>query len=136
MSEDSKLNSILERAGIHIDELNRLRLLNPEVSEVFVELQTDCKEFTGQLTGFKSHVDSLQKTMEELATLVEAEKLKAMNTRAELKSASRKNMADFQQTQIVIRERQVELERLRAEAAAIRQIEQTQKEYLQQIMEN
>uniref|UniRef100_A0A1I7WFX0 Sporulation protein n=1 Tax=Heterorhabditis bacteriophora TaxID=37862 RepID=A0A1I7WFX0_HETBA len=86
-------DEILNRVGIYIDELNRLRLLNPE-----------------------------------------AEKLRAMSSRSALKSIDKQKMTDTHQMQIIIRERQVELERLHTELTAAQSIEREQKEYLQQLI--
>lgn len=36
---------ILGEAGLHFDELNKLRILDPEVSQQTVELKEECKVF-------------------------------------------------------------------------------------------
>lgn len=36
---------ILGEAGLHFDELNKLRVLDPEVTQQTVELKEECKEF-------------------------------------------------------------------------------------------
>jgi intraflagellar transport protein 20 len=38
-------NSLL-RAGLYIDDLNRIRILDPELSEKTNELKTECSDFT------------------------------------------------------------------------------------------
>ena len=35
----------LARAGLHFDELNKIRVLEPEVSQQTNELKDECKEF-------------------------------------------------------------------------------------------
>lgn len=35
----------LSRAGLHFDELNKIRVLEPEVQSQTVELKEECKEF-------------------------------------------------------------------------------------------
>lgn len=35
----------LARAGLHFDELNKIRVLEPEISQQTGELKEECKEF-------------------------------------------------------------------------------------------
>lgn len=35
----------LARAGLHFDELNKIRVLEPDVAQQTVELKEECKEF-------------------------------------------------------------------------------------------
>lgn len=35
----------LARAGLHFDELNKIRVLEPEVAQQTVELKEECKDF-------------------------------------------------------------------------------------------
>lgn len=35
----------LSRAGLHFDELNKIRVLEPEVAQQTKELKEECKEF-------------------------------------------------------------------------------------------
>jgi intraflagellar transport protein 20 len=39
---------ILGEAGLHFDELNKLRVLDPEVTQQTIELKEECKDFFGQ----------------------------------------------------------------------------------------
>lgn len=36
---------ILGEAGLHFDELNKLRVLDPEVTQQTIELKEECKDF-------------------------------------------------------------------------------------------
>uniref|UniRef100_A0AC11CK77 Intraflagellar transport 20 n=1 Tax=Ovis aries TaxID=9940 RepID=A0AC11CK77_SHEEP len=36
---------ILAEAGLHFDELNKLRVLDPEVTQQTIELKEECKDF-------------------------------------------------------------------------------------------
>ncbi|KAL6728949.1 hypothetical protein Aduo_000050 [Ancylostoma duodenale] len=127
-------DEILNRAGIHIDEMNRIRLMDPEISDTLGDLRSQSRDFASQMTSFRATTDGLIKAFEELATLVEAEKLRAMAARSAFQSVDKARSADSQQLQIVIRERQVELERLRVELASLQAVEQEQKDVMQQII--
>ncbi|KIH50036.1 FHA domain protein [Ancylostoma duodenale] len=123
-------DEILNRAGIHIDEMNRIRLMDPEISDTLGDLRSQSRDFASQMTSFRATTDGLIKAFEELATLVEAEKLRAMAARSAFQSVDKARSADSQQLQIVIRERQVELERLRVELASLQAVEQEQKDVI------
>nr|CDJ83993.1 Protein IFT-20 [Haemonchus contortus] len=125
---------VLSKAGIHIDEMNRIRLLDPEISDTLSDLRGQARDFGAQMTSFRSTTDGLLKAFEEMATLVEAQKLRAMAARAALQSADKTKTSDSRQLQIQIREKQVELERLRVELAALQQVEQEQKDIIQQLL--
>ncbi|PAV77257.1 hypothetical protein WR25_17918 [Diploscapter pachys] len=116
------MENALSKAHLHLDDLNRIRLIEPEVAEQCQELETKAVELNNQLKSFKSNTESMVEVMEELAVIVEAEKLRAMESRNSLKRESQKDR-EAQQLQIIIRERQVELERLRAELAAAEKLE-------------
>ncbi|KAK6728003.1 hypothetical protein RB195_005576 [Necator americanus] len=127
-------DEILNKAGIHIDEMNRIRLMDPEISDTLGDLRTNSRDFAAQMTSFRTTTEGLLKAFEELATLVEAEKLRAMAARSAFQSVDKTRSSDSQQLQIVIRERQVELERLRVELASLQAVEQEQKDVMQQII--
>ena len=38
-------DGLLARAGLHFDELNKIRVLEPEVSQQTNELKEECKDF-------------------------------------------------------------------------------------------
>lgn len=40
------VDEALKRAGLHIDELNKLRVLEPEISQENVDLKEECHDFT------------------------------------------------------------------------------------------
>ena len=42
----------LERAGLHFDELNKIRVLEPEVAQQTNELKEECKEFVDSTNVF------------------------------------------------------------------------------------
>lgn len=44
----------LAEAGLHFDELNKLRVLDPDVSQKTTELKEECKDFVDSKCVFKS----------------------------------------------------------------------------------
>ena len=55
----------LAEAGLHFDELNKLRVLEPEVAQETTELKEECKEFVDSMNHqlllftLKDHIFSL-----------------------------------------------------------------------------
>nr|XP_011730048.1 intraflagellar transport protein 20 homolog isoform X4 [Macaca nemestrina] len=43
--ETAMAKDILGEAGLHFDELNKLRVLDPEVTQQTIELKEECKDF-------------------------------------------------------------------------------------------
>lgn len=40
----------LSRAGLHFDEINKIRVLEPEVAQQTQELKEECREFVESMT--------------------------------------------------------------------------------------
>lgn len=47
---------ILGEAGLHFDELNKLRVLDPEVTQQTIELKEECKDFVDSECHLGRHV--------------------------------------------------------------------------------
>ncbi|KAK6040305.1 hypothetical protein COOONC_22190 [Cooperia oncophora] len=95
-------DDVLSKAGIHIDEMNRIRLLDPEISDTLSDLRGQARDFGAQMTSFRSTTDGLLKAFEEMATLVEAQKLRAMAARAALQSVDKTKTTDSRQLQVEV----------------------------------
>jgi hypothetical protein len=46
---------ILGEAGLHFDELNKLRVLDPEVTQQTIELKEECKDFVDSEYHLERH---------------------------------------------------------------------------------
>ncbi|KAF8386881.1 ift-20 [Pristionchus pacificus] len=131
----SEADAILKKAGLYMDDLHRLRLLAPDAWETTTALSEQSKEFSTTLDSFLGSSQSLIKTFEEVASLVEAERLRAMSLKSQLSAVSKGGGADAEskrgQIQVLIRQKEVELERLRTELEAAARVEAEQKEFIQ-----
>ncbi|XP_077021405.1 intraflagellar transport protein 20 homolog isoform X2 [Tamandua tetradactyla] len=74
---------ILGEAGLHFDELNKLRVLDPEVTQQTIELKEECKDFVDKIGQFQKIVGGLIALVDQLAKEAENEKMKG-NFGAEL----------------------------------------------------
>ncbi|RXM32782.1 Intraflagellar transport protein 20-like [Acipenser ruthenus] len=66
----------LADAGLHFDELNKLRVLDPEVGQKTTDLKEECKEFVEKISQFQKIVGGLIELVDELAQEAETEKMK------------------------------------------------------------
>ncbi|XP_053425275.1 intraflagellar transport protein 20 homolog isoform X2 [Nycticebus coucang] len=67
---------ILGEAGLHFDELNKLRVLDPEVTQQTIELKEECKDFVDKIGQFQKIVGGLIELVDQLAKAAENEKMK------------------------------------------------------------
>ncbi|XP_066492285.1 intraflagellar transport protein 20 homolog [Tiliqua scincoides] len=125
---------ILGEAGLHFDELNKLRILDPEVSQQTVELKEECKVFVDKIEEFKKIVGNLIALVDQLAKATENEKIKAIGARNLLKSIAKQREAQQQQLQALISEKKTQLERYRIEYQTLCKIEADQNEFIDQFI--
>ncbi|KAL3992432.1 TBC1 domain family member 5 [Sarotherodon galilaeus] len=101
----------LGEAGFYFDELNKLRVLEPDVSQKTSELKEECKEFVDKIGQFQKIVGGLIELVDELAKEAETEKMKAIGARNLLTSVAKQREAQQQQLQALIAEKKMQLER-------------------------
>nr|AAH87360.1 Ift20 protein [Xenopus laevis] len=68
----------LSDAGLHFDELNKLRILDPDVSQQTTELKEECRDFVDKIGHFQKVVGGLIELVDELAKETENEKMKCV----------------------------------------------------------
>ena len=125
---------ILGEAGLHFDELNKLRVLDPEVTQQTVELKEECKDFVDKIGQFQKIVGGLIELVDQLAKEAENEKMKAIGARNLLKSIAKQREAQQQQLQALIAEKKTQLERYRVEYEALCKVEAEQNEFIDQFI--
>ncbi|KAM3725809.1 Intraflagellar transport protein [Dirofilaria immitis] len=121
----------LMKAGLHVDAYNKIHLLQLDVADASNELVEETKEIVNKLNTFSDVTKAIIKAFDELAITVEGEKMRAISSRNVLKTTDKQHIVDEQQLQILIREREVELERLQVELESTQRQEYALKEYLQ-----
>lgn len=129
MAKDS-----LSDAGFHFDELNKLRILDPDVSQQTTELKEECREFVEKIDDFQKIVGGLIELVDQLAKETENEKMKAIGARNLLKSIAKQREAQQQQLQALIAEKKMQLERYRIEYEALCKVEAEQNEFIDQFI--
>ncbi|XP_046582773.1 intraflagellar transport protein 20 homolog [Haliotis rubra] len=124
----------LARAGLHFDELNKIRVLEPEVAQQTVELKEECKDFVDKIADFQKIVSGFIEVVDGVATEVEKEKMKAIGARNLLKSIAKQREAQQLQLVALITERKMQLERLRIQYDALQKAEGEQNEFIEQLI--
>ncbi|KAG5836745.1 intraflagellar transport protein 20 homolog [Anguilla rostrata] len=124
----------LAEACLHFDELNKLRVLEPEVAQKTTELKEECKEFVDKIGQFQKIVGDLIDLVDELAKEAETEKMKAIGARNLLKSVAKQRESQQQQLQALITEKKMQLERYRIEYDALSKVEAEQSEFIDQFI--
>ncbi|CAG2108993.1 unnamed protein product [Medioppia subpectinata] len=126
--------NVLTSAGLYIDESNRIRIIDPELSDKTIELKTESTEFTEKTQLFQKIVDNFVAIIENLAQRVETEKIKAVGSRNLLQSFEKRHNYDVKQLKTLIKEKTQELERLRVQYDSLKREEAEQLDLIEQIM--
>ncbi|GFN80617.1 intraflagellar transport protein 20 homolog [Plakobranchus ocellatus] len=124
----------LARAGLHFDELNKIRVLEPDVAQQTKELKEECKEFVDKIGDFQKIVGTFIEMVDSVAKEVEKEKMKAIGARNMLKSIAKQREAEQQQLQALITEKRMQMERLRIQHDALLKEEASQNEFIEQLV--
>ncbi|XP_054429168.1 intraflagellar transport protein 20 homolog isoform X1 [Pteronotus mesoamericanus] len=132
--ETGMAKDVLGEAGLHFDELNKLRVLDPEVTQQTIELKEECKDFVDKIGQFQKIVGGLIELVDQLAKEAENEKMKAIGARNLLKSIAKQREAQQQQLQALIAEKKMQLERYRVEYEALCKVEAEQNEFIDQFI--
>jgi len=120
--------------GIFFNEVSKLCVLEPEVSQQTVELKTECKEFVDKISDFQNIVGGFLTVVDGLAKEVEKEKMKAIGARNSLKSMTKQREAQQQQLRALIAEKQTQLERFRLQYELLLKQEAEQNDFIEQFM--
>uniref|UniRef100_A0A0V0GB00 Putative intraflagellar transport 20 n=1 Tax=Triatoma dimidiata TaxID=72491 RepID=A0A0V0GB00_TRIDM len=126
----------LAKVGLHFDELNKVRIIEPEVASKTALLKEECNEFVHSLESFKDISNGFIKLIDSLANEVDREKIKAIGARNLVKSMAKQRDAQEQQLQALLLEKSTELERLRIQHQSLVKTESEQLEILDRLLLN
>ena len=123
-----------QNAGIYFDEMSKVRVLEPEVSQQTEELKSECKNFVDKISDFQNIVGNFIEMVDTLAKEVEKEKMKAIGSRNVLKSVAKQRETQQQQLWALIAEKQTQLERFRLQYDILLKQEAEQNDFIEQFM--
>ena len=145
----------LDKAGLHFDDLNRIRVLDEESSSQAQELKEVCQDFLGdigdfQVDRFTSYetnseirltrlrfqkiADSFIVIFDTVSKEVEKEKIKAIGARNLLKSYAKQRESQQEQLRALIVEKKTELDRLNTQYTALAKMEAEQQDFMEQFI--
>ncbi|CAF1309533.1 unnamed protein product [Didymodactylos carnosus] len=119
--------------GLFIDDENKIRIIEPEKVTDSAELRDECKDFIENVLEFKKIVDTLIEKTEQYSKHVEEARLKSIGAKNMLKSAAKYREFEKQQLQALIKEKMVELDRLRSEYESLQKTEREQSEKIEHL---
>ncbi|XP_065055405.1 intraflagellar transport protein 20 homolog [Rhopilema esculentum] len=120
--------------GIFFDELSKVRVLEPEISQQTQELRGECKEFVEKIDDFQKIVGGFLEMVDSLAKEVESEKMKTIGMRNQLESMTKQREAQQQQLRALIAEKHTQMERFRIQLDFLQKQEAEQNEFIEQFM--
>nr|CAD2138669.1 unnamed protein product [Meloidogyne enterolobii]CAD2163031.1 unnamed protein product [Meloidogyne enterolobii] len=116
---------------VFIDDLNHIRLVNPALLESSSSLVKEGKQFIGQFDNFIKTVRDVREAMEKIGRITDGERLRLLTLQNQLdKSGNSTSSEETQQLQLLLNEKQKELERLYVELQSLKEVEAKQNEYL------
>ncbi|XP_073813113.1 intraflagellar transport 20 [Musca autumnalis] len=126
----------LQKAGLFIDDIYRLRVQDPRIANETNELREECLEYANKLDEFKKLAVEFDKILKNYAKDVEKEKLRAIGTQNRLKTMAKQRQAEQQLYQSKIHEKNMELERLKSEYQYLQRVESEQQELINNYLMN
>ncbi|XP_054707605.1 intraflagellar transport protein 20 homolog [Uloborus diversus] len=124
----------LRDIGLYFDDLNKIRVLDPDASQKTNALKEECKDYVNKISEFQTVVDGFLQISDSLAAEVEKEKLKAIGSRNLLKSITKQREAQQQQLQALIIEKKLQLERLKVQHESLKKEEMEQNELIEHFL--
>lgn len=122
----------LEKAGLHLDDLQKLRVAHPDLTDDSQELQKHCGTFEEHLDGFRKAAQSLITLSDRLSMEVDREKVKALGASSQLNTVASAREREQQQLQGLALEKLMQLERLKVECESLSRAETEQNEFMDQ----
>ncbi|KAA3678456.1 intraflagellar transport protein 20, partial [Paragonimus westermani] len=104
------MSNKLTEAGLYIDELNKLHMVDPLVTRDTVALKEECETYLSKVSDFQTLVQNLITMLNSVAGTVEGHKLKAITSRSLLVSMKKQRQMQQQQLETEILKQQDENE--------------------------
>ncbi|KAI9223997.1 intraflagellar transport complex B, subunit 20-domain-containing protein [Blastocladiella britannica] len=113
-------------ATVSFDDLGRLRLIPPTVADASERLRDQCREFSSKVNEFSSLVGDIMAIVEARAGEIEKQKLKTIALRTAVEREPARRVAELNRISFLLRERQMQLDRLMAQTETYAKMEQEQ----------
>ena len=120
-----------QRPNIFFDELDKICVVNPEVTSESQQLREECRGFLDNVEEFHALISSFIDKIESLAESVEKEKLKAIGVRIRLFSVDRLREQKKREYAILANEKRNELDRMTRQLESWKRCEKEQMEIIE-----
>ncbi|CAG9835989.1 unnamed protein product [Diabrotica balteata] len=127
------MSEVLAKSGIFFDEVDRICILEPEVSKSTHDLKDECQIYTEKIDEFQRISTKYINLVQQLGDTIEKEKMKAIGARNILQSMEKQKENNQEQLQALISEKTMELERLKIQFNSLQKAEMEQHEIINQL---
>ncbi len=117
--------------SLTFDDLNRLRVFEPEFFKQTSELSSDSQFFTEKIGSFSQTVSELVKILNEEGEKIESEKLKAIGQRNRLETETESRKKKQSELQHEIKQKQIQIHRLNEYYQSLNKLEIEQKNQIE-----
>jgi intraflagellar transport protein 20 len=119
--------------SLTFDELNRLRVFEPEFFKQTSELAEDAQNFTDKISTFSQTVEELVQLLQAEGEKIEQEKLKAIGQRNRLESETEGRKKKQSELQHEIKQKQQGIHRLNEYLESLTKLEMEQKAIMEKL---
>merc|ERR1711964_116629 len=106
------MSTIRDQISITFDDENKIRVLDPEKFAETESMKLECNEFISKLMTFDESVEKLISVLDDQSEKIEAEKLRAVGESNQVEGESEERRKKQLELQILLKEKQQELDRL------------------------
>jgi len=132
--ETSGLSDRLNHYGIHVDDLSRLRVLDENSGTHSNDLRDNCREFVGDVSNLTDIADGFIEVIDAVANEVNKEKVKVIGARNRLQTIAKERETQMTQLTALIREKQLERERLANQYSSLVRVQNEQNDFIEQYL--
>uniref|UniRef100_A0A5K3F8P1 Intraflagellar transport protein 20 homolog n=2 Tax=Mesocestoides corti TaxID=53468 RepID=A0A5K3F8P1_MESCO len=120
----------LAKSGLFVDDLNKLRIIDPSITQATIDFKEECAKFLDKTEEFQSLTKMVQELIVSTASKVERMKMKSLCSRNRLESVARKRAEQRELLESEVLEARIECERLRVQLQSLERVEAEQKEFI------
>ncbi|CAG9857518.1 unnamed protein product [Phyllotreta striolata] len=127
------MTELLAKSGIYFDEVDRICILEPEISNSTHDLKEKCQIYAEKVDEFQKITTKYIDLVQKLGDIIEKEKMKAIGARNILQSMEKQKENNHEQLQAVISEKTMQVERLKIQLNSLQKTEMEQNEIINQL---
>ncbi|XP_022918193.1 intraflagellar transport protein 20 homolog [Onthophagus taurus] len=123
----------LKKVGIYFDEVDKVRILDPNVAKETNDLKDECRAYVEKIDEFQKLSNGFISLVEKLGEEVDKQKINAIGARNVLQTMEKHKETNQQQLQALIGEKSMEFERLKIFLNSLQKTEMEQAEIISRL---